>query len=131
MHLVDDNLFITNVDRYMNVHISILHMETLLCHFFFFQYPLEIGWHFLLLRVNAVYCAKSNACLAFCRFGPRCRRLKYRLSIFIFCSLKTKEVKVISWKLCLIHCYIWDARSSLYDLLFIMKIPWSSPGLFL
>lgn len=110
---------------------SILYMETLLC-IFLFQYPFEIGWYFLLLlRVNAAYCANSNTCLAFCRFRSRRRRAKYRLTIFIFCSLKTKEIKVIPCRLCLIHCCIWDARSSLYDLLFIMKIPWSSPSFFL
>lgn len=100
--------------------------------YFFSQYPFKIGWHFLLLlRVNAVYCAKSNTCLAFCRFRSRHRRAKYRLTIFIFCSLNTKEIKVISCRLCLIRCYMWDARSTLYDLLFIMKIPWSSPSFFL
>lgn len=129
--LVDDDLFITYTYRNVCVYICLfdsrLHMETLLCNFFPHQYPFETGRHFLLLRVSAVCCAKRNTGLAFCRFRSRHRRAKYRLTIFTFCSLKTKEIKVISCRLCLIHCSIWDASSSLYDLLFIMKIPCSSP----
>lgn len=100
-------------------------------YFFFFQYPFERGWHFLLLRINAGYCAKSDTRLASCRFRSRHRRAKHRLTIFTFCSLKTKEIKVISWRLCLIQCYICNARSSLSDLLFITDIPCSSPRFFL
>lgn len=108
---------------------SILHMETLLC--IFFQYPFEIGWHFLLLlRVNAVYCAKSNTCLAFCRFRSRCRRAKYRLTCIYFLFSKDKRnksdfLKIMSYPLLHLKCQIF------YDLLFIMKIPWSSPSFFL
>jgi len=43
---------------------------------YFFQYSFERArYYFVPVMVKAVYCAKHDSCLAFCRFRCRSRKL--------------------------------------------------------
>lgn len=123
MHLIDDNQFITYIYWHMYVCVYMF-VQKHIAHGNFTTYFFPVSFWNRLAHSSfegkcCVLCAKSNTCLAFCRFRSRRRRAKYWLTCIYFLLSKDKRnkgdfLKIMSYPLLHPRCQLFSLWSFIH-----------------